>query len=212
MSWMARFYVDIPTARKHKLYDCYHWHKALWTCFPNRPDSARDFLFRLEELPEGTLAHVLSEHEPVRPLYCPEENWQCKAVSSTFLEYDHYHFDVICNPGRKVKAFDSEGQPRKNSRRVAIVHPEEQREWLLRKAEQNGFALSEAVPLRIDPTQTHLFRKDQKSGTHIAVRFCGALRVVERPLFQQVFHNGLGSARAFGFGLLLLAPIHHTSM
>lgn len=205
MTWMTRFMVDMPAMYRHRLSDCYAWHQAIWQCFPHRPDADRDFLFRLDEIPTGVLAHVLSPLEPQRPDFCAAEHWQVKAVPPIFLEHDNYRFDVVCNPGRKVKAFTSDGQRKKNSRREAIIKPEEQREWLDRKAEANGF---EVLPgLRADPSTSYSFRKGQQSGTHIGVRFSGVLRVTRRDAFCQAFTNGLGSARGFGFGMLLLCPV-----
>ena len=205
MTWMTRFMVELPAMHNNRLSDCYAWHKAIWQCFPHRPEADRDFLFRLNEVPTGVLVHVLSPHEPQRPSFCMEENWQIKAVPPSFLEHNCYRFDVVCNPGRKVKAFTSDGQRKKNSRREAIIKPDEQLAWLTRKAKDNGF---EVLPdVRIDPGNSYLFRKNQQSGTHIGVRFSGALRVIQRDDFCQAFHKGLGSARGFGFGMLLLSPV-----
>ena len=206
MTWMTRFMVDLPCLHASRLSDCYTWHKAIWQCFPNRPDADRDFLFRLDEVPTGVLVHVLSPYEPQRPEFCAAEHWQIKVVPPHFLEHEHYRFDVVCNPGRKVKAFTSDGQRKKNSRREAILKPDEQRAWLARQAEQNGF---EVMPdVRIDPSNSHPFRKNQQSGTHIGVRFSGVLRVIQREDFCRAYHKGLGSARGFGFGMLLLCPVH----
>ena len=206
MTWMTRFMVDMPALHAGRLSDCYAWHKAIWQCFPDRPDAGRDFLFRLDEVPTGVLVHILSPHEPQRPGFCAAEHWQTKAVPPRFLEHEHYRFDVVCNPGRKVKAFTSDGQSKKNSRREAIIKPDEQRAWLIRQAEQNGFAV--LPDPRLDPSSSHHFQKNQQSGTHISVRFSGVLRVTQRDDFYQVFHKGLGSARGFGFGMLLLCPVH----
>lgn len=205
MTWMTRFMVELPALHRNRLSDCYAWHKAIWQCFPNRPDASRDFLFRLDEVPAGTLVHVLSPHEPQRPDFCTEDHWQIKAVPPCFMKYNCYRFDVICNPGRKVEAFTSDGQRKKNSRREAIIKPDEQNAWLDRKAAANGF---EVLPgMRIDPSTRYSFRKDHRSGTHIGVRFSGVLRVTQRDEFCRAFHKGLGSARGFGFGMLLLSPV-----
>ena len=205
MTWMTRFMVDMPTMFRNRLSDCYAWHKAIWQCFPHRPDADRDFLFRLNEVPTGVLVHVLSPHEPQRPVFCAEGNWQIKAVPPSFLEHDCYRFDVICNPGRKVMAFTSDGQRKKNSRREAIIKPDEQSAWLDRKAAATGF---EVLPgARLDPANSYFFRKDQQRGTHIGVRFSGALRVIQREAFCRAFYKGLGNARGFGFGMLLLSPV-----
>lgn len=209
MSWLARCLIDVTTAHQQKLHDRYCWHKFIWTFFPNRPDDPRDFLFRVDETPEGNRVHVLSAHEPCRPVCLSEEHWQCKPVPTQFLEHSHYRFDVVCNPGRKLKTFDADGQRKKNSRREAIIHKDEQEAWFLCKAEAAGFAL--ASPLRIDPCENHRFSKNNAAGTHIGVRFCGILAATDKERFCRAYTLGLGSARGFGFGLMLLAPVHHNS-
>ncbi len=37
----------------------YEWHRALWQLFPNRPDDARNFLFRIEQQQAGKGAVLL---------------------------------------------------------------------------------------------------------------------------------------------------------
>lgn len=43
--------------------------------------------------------------------------------------------------------------------------------------------------------------------TFHAVRFEGYLQVTDGDRFREILKNGLGSAKAYGFGLLSLAPV-----
>jgi CRISPR system Cascade subunit CasE len=43
-------------------------------------------------------------------------------------------------------------------------------------------------------------------GMHSAVEFQGALNVTDPAKFHETFTRGIGSAKAFGFGLLVIAP------
>ena len=45
------------------------------------------------------------------------------------------------------------------------------------------------------------------SGVHFAVEFQGVLTVTDAELFRRTFTTGIGTAKAFGFGLLALAPL-----
>ena len=77
--------------------------------------------------------------------------------------------------------------------------------WLDRKAAQGGFAVTECV---VGPPQASYFvNKRRKRGKHNSVDFQGLLRVTDRAAFQSAFHEGIGPAKAFGFGLLLLEPV-----
>ncbi|RMF67773.1 MAG: type I-E CRISPR-associated protein Cas6/Cse3/CasE [Calditrichaeota bacterium] len=52
------------------------------------------------------------------------------------------------------------------------------------------------------------FTKDHRRGTHVAVDFRGHLRVTDREAFRNAFTKGIGPAKAFGFGLLMLQPVN----
>jgi len=52
-----------------------------------------------------------------------------------------------------------------------------------------------------------LARLEGKSGTHTATEFTGTLTVTRPNIFQEAAKNGIGSAKAFGFGMLCLVPL-----
>jgi CRISPR system Cascade subunit CasE len=51
------------------------------------------------------------------------------------------------------------------------------------------------------------FEKNGQPGLHSAVEFDGVLTVTDPAEFHRTFTLGIGSAKAFGFGLLVIAPI-----
>jgi CRISPR system Cascade subunit CasE len=52
------------------------------------------------------------------------------------------------------------------------------------------------------------FRKKDQSAYHGGVQYRGTLEVTSREDFIKSYQEGIGSAKGFGFGLLLLAPIN----
>jgi CRISPR system Cascade subunit CasE len=52
------------------------------------------------------------------------------------------------------------------------------------------------------------FSKKGHSGYHGGVQFRGTLAVGDPVRFAETYHSGIGSAKGFGFGLLLLAPLN----
>jgi len=95
----------------------------------------------------------------------------------------------------------------KKRKRRAITKREDLITWLQRKAESGGFQVS-ADSLRTLPRGQEYFHKDRRShGTHTAVEFQGELTVTDPTQFRVTVASGIGSAKAFGFGLLVLAPI-----
>ena len=207
MSWLARVILDRDDLAACRLVDNYDWHRAVWQCFPGMPEAHRDFLLRLDWLPDGCRVYVLCETQPTRPPWCPEKRWEVGEVAPGFLGHSLYRFDLKANPTRKLVVRNEAGERRKQGRRVPLLREDERRQWLVTKGEQHGFCLEESVPLSIDPAGRHPFQRQGKDGVHVGVRFRGVLRVTDRERFALAFRKGLGSAKGFGFGMLLLQPL-----
>lgn len=102
-------------------------------------------------------------------------------------------FRLLANPTKK---------PRDGSR-IALTEPAEQMGWLLKKGEQHGFRLCSAHIVREDVIQTA--RAQGSSMTHLAVDYHGLLEVTDANLFDECLRAGIGSGKAFGFGMLCVA-------
>lgn len=186
--------------------DSYAWHKRAWDCFPGRPDAERDFLTRLDEIQTGLQLLILSTTLPVKPDWCPVDQWRTKEVGESFLSHPRYTFSLLANPTRKLAApRDADGK-RRNAKRVAISRREDLLAWLERKAAQHGFTL-DAPEIRTVPRPRQYFIKEGKAGLHTATEFTGQLTVTDAAAFREAFTGGIGSAKAFGFGLLCLSPL-----
>jgi CRISPR system Cascade subunit CasE len=140
-----------------------------------------------------------------------------QAISSGHL----LRFRLRANPTRKIhiKPDDPRGgrQTGKNGMRVP-VREEELPNWLARKGSQHGFRIVESrhQPDPIsgseqrgskstshggDSSNTH----DRQRLIHQAVVFDGVLEVIDAARFQETLRSGIGSAKAYGFGLLSVA-------
>lgn len=227
MNWLVRLQIDTETAHAEGIFDSYAWHKKLWECFPNVPDAQRDFLTRIDSLEGAFRLWILSGRKPVCPGWCPAENFALKQIAESFLEHRYYAFDLRANPVKALVQKDENGRPllrengkRRRGKRVPIVKQEELRGWLIRKGEircrniatgqdvPGGFRIVEEKPLEISPMQENHFRKKGQSAFHGGVQFRGILEVTNRQSFIETYKEGIGSAKGFGFGLLLLAPIN----
>jgi CRISPR system Cascade subunit CasE len=78
-------------------------------------------------------------------------------------------------------------------------------DWLSRKAAHHGFSIV-AQEIRTIPQPRQSFVKAGQAGLHTATEFTGVLTVTDPALLRQAFANGIGSAKAFGFGMLCLSP------
>jgi CRISPR system Cascade subunit CasE len=211
MTWyLTQAVVPYEVAAKHRhdggFRDSYSWHKRVWEAFPGQPDADREFLTRIDPGEDGFRLLLLSAREPQRPGWCPLDCWQTKAIPPDFFSRGIYRFSLLANPTKKVRS-NRDGAVLKNSRRVPIVRREELVPWMQRKAEQHGFAVDPDT-LRTASRPRQLFvKKDHGLGILTATDFSGLLTVTDAAAFMEAATRGIGSAKAFGYGMLCLAPL-----
>lgn len=228
MSWLVRFDIIEKTARLQGMRDSYDWHKKLWDCFSSDPLRKRNFLTRIDELDGSYRVWLLSRDKPTMPEWCHPDDFALKEITPSFLSHRRYAFDVRTNPVKTVVQRGPGGETlfrpngkRKHGKRVPIVKREELREWIGRKGKvrcrdkqsgldiPGGFTVveEEGYPLEITSMVESYFRKKDHTGYHGGVQFRGILEVTDKERFAETYYAGIGSAKAFGFGLLLLAPV-----
>lgn len=237
MSWLARLDVDAEAIYSEGISkDIYAWHKKLWQCYPNAPEKTRTdigFLTRIDQLEGAYRFWVMAKEKPVRPQWCPPDGFVLKEIAPSFLTHRYYAFDLKANPVKAAVRKDSKGETLLQAngkwmrgKRVPIVKPDESRAWLVRKGEvrcrdknkqdvPGGFLIveTEEKPLEIRPmVESHFRKKDKKSNKeyaayHGGVQFRGIIEVTDQKCFTETYHAGVGGAKGFGFGLLLLAPV-----
>jgi CRISPR system Cascade subunit CasE len=220
MSWLARLEVDAEIALAEGIRDSYDWHKRLWDCFPNVPDQKRTeigFLTRIDTLERAFRLWVLAKRTPVCPKWCSPDGFALNEIADSFLTHRYYAFDLRANPVKTIVQRGSNGETlfrangkRKCGKRVPLVKPEDLRAWLDRKAIAGGFQIVEDKPLEIAPmVESHFYKKEKgQAAYHGGVQFRGVLEVTDTAQFSETYYNGIGSAKGFGFGLLLLAHVN----
>lgn len=186
--------------------DAYAWHRRIWEAFPGQPTADRHFLTRVDDTGDCFRLLILSQEPPTRPDWCPSDNWISKIVPDSFYQYTNYQFSILANPTRKLVVRDANGEKKKNGQRIALKKREDLEEWIQRKGAQHGFSIHLAS-LKIVPRPRQQFLKNAQSGTHTATEFIGTLHVVDPVAFREAAIVGIGSAKAFGFGMLCLAPL-----
>jgi CRISPR system Cascade subunit CasE len=127
-----------------------------------------------------------------------------KTLSLELAAGDVLRFRLRANPTKRLSA----GSPGKkvDGPRVGLFKEVEERAWLERKASSAGF-----TPLAVDvrPLSTMVSHKnpakDRARQSHLAVQFEGRLEVTDPGRLEEALRCGIGSAKAYGFGLLSLA-------
>lgn len=191
----------------------YHWHRLIWRLFPNRPVSNRDYQFSCLDRRPGRDIPVLllSMEKPVR-LHSPEIALvgESKPLESLlFKPGQKLRFRLSANPTKVL----TEETKEKRKIRVPLIKPEQHEAWLKRHLE--GGATVESITSQ---NETPIFFNRKGGGGKIVpVQFEGILKVVNPELFkEQIFTKydkegryiaGIGPAKAFGCGFLLVRPI-----
>ena len=114
-------------------------------------------------------------------------------------EGQYWKFDLIASPSKKVS---TEGQ--KNSQRRILRQPSERQNWLEQKAAQSGFTLCQVTELgQIHVSGRH---REEKGGAmyHDAYHYQGVLRIMDAEAFREALRKGIGSGKAYGFGMMIL--------
>ncbi len=218
---------------QHALGDCRVLHRDLMRCFPTLPDEAHPraavgLLYRIEPTLTATvrvLAQSLTEPDWSRlPEWCdvegvkPLDTFYGQIVTGQTLT-----LRLRANATKCAADRPEGGGHLINVRRAALSKPDEQTAWLERAAARGGFALGTvrvaqrdadgmirgmvAVPdIRIAPEADVYGGRGEKGLTFGSALFEGRLTVTDAARFRQTLLGGVGRGKAFGFGLLSVAP------
>lgn len=192
----------------------YELHRAIWELFPDCPEDARDFLFRVEALEtnKGARVLMLSQKSPV------EQSEHSRLLATrdwnpAFAEGQRLRFRLRANPVKSISD-DSKGtKTGKNGKeyvkrvRVPLIHEEQQQAWLERKLETaallDQLIIQREMPLRFSKPDG----EQRMVGKVQPVLFDGVLVVRDPQALLECLHQGIGPAKSLGCGLLSLAMI-----
>jgi CRISPR system Cascade subunit CasE len=220
MSWLARIEanadavfealqtIDARRGCNERGVDNYALHQLLWQCFPGEPDRRRDFLTRVDVLEGAYRLWVLSPSRPCCPDWCPAGGFEVKEIATAFLSHRYYAFDLRANPTKCLVQRNDKGERLRRGKRVPLIRPDELRDWIDRKGQAGGFRIVGERSLEIGPVVKNHFRSREHAAYHGGVQFRGVLEVTDQMEFVRTYYSGVGSAKGFGFGLLLLMPVN----
>lgn len=209
---------------RRDLADCQQLHRTLLSAFPQADSEAAraefGLLFRLETNPRSGSVTVLAQ-SLVQPDwhrlpddYLLEEsrtqNIADKYTTEVLSNQRQLRFRLRANPTRKIETKSLPDGTKRNGRRVELFREADQIQWLRRKSETAGFRILElrlnenGLNLRTSP-ETKTFSR-AKQLTFGSVLFEGELEITNAEDFQKALTGGLGTGKAYGFGLLSIAP------
>lgn len=212
--YLSSLSVDTSAARGRTwLANPYRIHQRLLMAFPDVDPKANRVLFRLEDDRDLPRLLVQSDSRPDWDLAFRDHPVlasppRCKEVTLALREGQRLRFRLRANPTWRKShptELDDRGK-RKMGDRLGLLREEQQRAWLERKGQVGGFRLLDYVVR--SPGLVSFPRGGDGAGrqTHVLADFEGHLLVTDPVALLATVASGVGSAKAFGFGLLSLAP------
>ncbi len=201
--------------------DAYGDHQVVWRIMGSGPDRPRDFLFRREQMGYWPVYYVLSEQPPTnrpgwqvdtkdfRPRLTKGQRLafalranpvRTRRASSNPDDRKRYRDDIIMHAKRQIH--EREPDPKRWPSQVELVQ-EYGPKWLEDRASNCGFTLE---TLHVDQYAQHRLYKGRGRPP---IRFStldyqGILQISDDARFLEALHRGIGHAKGFGCGLMLV--------
>jgi len=213
--------LDLAQLAKGLPADAYGEHKLLWQLFSEGAEH-RDFLYRREQQGHWPFFYVLSQRQP----HDRKGLWDIdtKPFEPKLRPGERLAFVLRANPVRVRKLDDD--QDNKKRRRddvvadlkkrrypnaqerppLAAIVQEAGEEWLAERAEKCGFQVESVCA---DGYRQQRFYKagNEKPIFLSTLDYEGVLRIADAERFTEKLRQGIGPAKAFGCGLLLVRRI-----
>ncbi|MEU6130782.1 type I-E CRISPR-associated protein Cas6/Cse3/CasE [Saccharopolyspora sp. NPDC047091] len=231
--FLSRLEVDVTSRAFRRDYaDVHDMHRTVLSAFPALPPElqAREehgVLWRLDNAGRGYVLYVQSRTHPDWAVL-PDGYLRARAqvrclqpVSDAICAGRSFAFRLVASPTRSIHPDGGVPGHRGRGKRVPVRTPERQLDWLAAQGERHGFRIpgtSHGPDVAPTPSPQLVGRKKAADGgdgrrkiTISPVRFDGHLDVVDPEAFTAALHNGIGRAKAYGCGLLTLAPTRATA-
>ncbi|KOV83196.1 CRISPR-associated protein Cse3 [Nocardia sp. NRRL S-836] len=216
---MSKLTINVRSREFRRDYANVHdMHRTIMSAYPNVTGDTparleHKILWRLDATQTGYTQYIQSHTVPdwrklpAGHLMTPAEVRPLQPVLNAIAAGRKFSFRLLANPTWSTHA----GQGRNVHRRFAHRKPEAQIEWLIGRGERHGFVIPttrrgepDVAPSPV-PTLTGQ-KKDQGKITVEPVRFDGHLIVTDTEAFTDALINGVGPAKAYGCGLISIAP------
>lgn len=193
-------------------------HAAVMAAYPSdaRTADARAearVLWRVDDSPTGLFLYVVGPSKPDLTHLVEQAGWPTTKSWDT-RDYDGFldslsadqlwSFRLVTNPTKSTKVGG-----RERSQRVAHVTAAQQLAWLMDRSTSLGFdiPLAEGEPqAAVTWRELSSFRRGHSQVTLSRCRVDGMLRVTDPDALRATLRQGVGPAKAYGCGLMTLAP------
>lgn len=233
--FLSKLTVDLTSRHFRRDYaDIHQMHRTVMSAFPHVEGDTparqtHGVLWRLDHSDRGLLLYVQSRIEPDwsslpdHYLVEPPQVRDLRPVTEAITGGHKFAFRLVANPTRAVKREEkdqikrAEAGKRPQPRHVVLRTPDSQIDWLVRQGERHGFVIPTGRNGQPDVAPYPAFRTQGQSHgdaqshriTIDHVRYDGHLIVTDPSRFTPALQEGIGRAKAYGCGLISLAPSNH---
>jgi len=178
------------------------------------------FLFRIDIIPNGRAVII------VQSATCPDWEYafhnaghflagppEVKRVNLPFEHGQNLKFRLLGNPTRRLSkcSLGPDGKPIENGIGKRVPVPDDRLcDWLDRRTLSHGFAIDKET-IVVQPGYLYINKGGKGQGRRLrSARYDGILKVEDLVRFKEALVHGIGSGKAFGFGLLSVALLKKT--
>jgi len=200
----------------------YQAHHLVWSLFTDGPDRERDFLYRQEFSGSVPTFYAVSERKPVNRggMWMIESKEYAPVLSEgQRLEFvlqanpirtkrdekgGHHRHDVVMDAKTRIQ---EEGRPASEIPSQQEIVQVAGFAWLATRGEKHGFSV-QAGEVRADGYRQMRFskKKGQRPIQLSTIDYTGLLTVTDPEVFRQALFSGIGPAKGFGCGMLMVRP------
>ncbi|HZN20164.1 MAG TPA: type I-E CRISPR-associated protein Cas6/Cse3/CasE [Micromonosporaceae bacterium] len=197
-------------------------HAAVLSSFARREDHTRAdarILWRVDQHADRQVTlYIVSPGQPDLTHLVEQAGWPTTDTWLTrpyqpFLDTlragQRWAFRLTANPTRSGRKTDHAP----DTKRFGMVTAEQQAEWLRSRGKRHGFAIARQVDgnpnLVIHQRRTRTFTRNsgERPVTLVTATYDGVLAIDKVESFRTILTAGIGHAKAYGCGLLTLAPV-----
>lgn len=195
--------------------DNYSVHQLLWHLFPDDPDAKRDFLFRQERVKGWPVFYMVSFRQPLGQTDALRV--ETKVYQPRVREGERLAFSLRVNPvvtkknggtGKKSRhdvVMAAKKELKHGDFQMSELIYEEGLKWLTGRSNSLGFR---AESVSVEGYSQHWLKKTGNNNIRFStLDYRGLLTVTDQDRFSGALYDGIGRAKAFGCGLLMVQRV-----
>ena len=199
-------------------------HAAVLSSFMDDGEERGRVLWRVDRDAHKVWLYVVSRTQPDFAHMIEQAGWHTTQAGWDVRPYgslldrlasgQRWAFRLTANPTRKTRLagpmrHDPTVDASSEGRRYGHVTVDQQLDWFVTRAAKWGVDVAsvDGPDVLVHERQTERFNRGGSTVTIAKATFDGRLTITDPDLLREAMRNGIGPAKAYGCGLLTLAPL-----